>query len=144
MSLMGIMRWPLARVLMVLLAGAFGGLISDLRVEHVEVVHEEAVAWTPIVFSGVMVVACLVTAIVWNNLMRRVMIAFFVAAMAVGGIGFYLHNHGNFQRVLKRSTSAWIDPEMRHPKGPPQTAPLAFAGLGVIGVLASLKRFSRE
>jgi len=34
----------------VLLAGAFGGLISDLRVEHVEVVHEEAVAWTPIVF----------------------------------------------------------------------------------------------
>jgi hypothetical protein len=136
-------RWPLARVLMMLLAGAFAGLMSDLRVEHVEVVREQAVAWTPIIFSGVMTVACLVAAIVWNDVVRRIMIVLFGAAMAVGGTGFYLHNHGKFTRVWKRSVNAWVDTEMKHSDAPPQTAPLAFVGLGVIGVLASLKRFSR-
>ena len=136
-------NWPLSRVLMVLLAGAFAGLTSDLRVEHVDVVREHAVGWVPIVYSGVMALACLVAAIVWNDVARRVMIVLFLAALIIGGAGFYLHNHGKFARVWKRSVNAWVDPEMKHPDAPPQTAPLAFAGLGVIGVLASLKRFSR-
>jgi hypothetical protein len=136
-------NWPLSRVLMILLAGAFAGLMSDLRVEHVEVVRERVVAWTPIVYSGLMMVACLVTAMVWNDLTRRIMIVLFLAALAVGGTGFYLHNHGRFARVWKRSVNAWVDGEMKHSDAPPQSAPLMIAGLGVMGIVASLKRFSR-
>jgi hypothetical protein len=49
---------------------------------------------------------------------------------------------GNHAGHAKTSVSAWTDPKMNHSDGPPQVAPLAFAGLGVLGVLASLKRFN--
>jgi hypothetical protein len=32
-------RWPLTRVLIFLLANGFVGLVIDIRVEHVDVVH---------------------------------------------------------------------------------------------------------
>ena len=136
-------NWPLSRILILLLAGGFAGLMSDVRVEHVEVVREHGIAWVPIVFSGVMAVACLAAAVLWNDVMRRVMIVLFLAALAVGNIGFYLHNNGKIGRVLRRSVNAWVDADMKHSDAPPQTAPLAFAGLGVLGILASLKRFSQ-
>ena len=136
-------NWPLSRILMLALAGAFAGLMSDLRVEHVDAVHDHTIAWVPIIYSGVMTLACLTAAVIWNDLSRRIMIALFLAALAVGGTGFYLHNHGKLTRVFKRSLNAWTDPDMKHSDAPPQTAPLAFAGLGVLGILASLKRFSR-
>ena len=59
-----------------------------------------------------------------------------------GGVLVYFHNHGDFKEVIKTSARAWTDPTMNHSDGPPQTAPLAFAGLGLIGILASLKRFN--
>ena len=136
-------NWPLSRVLVLMLAGAFAGLMADLRVEHVDVVREHAVGWVPIVYSGVMAVACALAAIVWNDVSRRIMIVLFLVALGVGGTGFYLHNHGKVVRVMKRSVNAWVDADMKHSDAPPQMAPLAFAGLGVLGVLASLKRFSR-
>jgi hypothetical protein len=46
--------------------------------------------------------------------------------------------------VIRASVNAWIDPKMSHSDDPPQVAPLAFAGLGVMGILASLKRFNGE
>jgi hypothetical protein len=135
-------RWPMARVMILILAGAFGGLMMDIRVEHVEVVHEQTVAWLPIIYAGIMTIACVVAFIFWKRTVRLIMMVLFLAAMIVGGLGFYLHNEGNLSKVIKNSTSAWTDPQMKHPEGPPQTAPLAFAGLGVIGMIASMKRFN--
>jgi hypothetical protein len=135
-------RWPLARILIILLAGAFAGLMVDIRVEHVDVVRERSVAWVPIIYSGLMTIACLAAFVLWNKTVRRIMLLLFLSALVIGGLGFYLHNHGDLKRVLKTSTDAWIDPKMNHSDEPPQVAPLAFAGLGVIGILASLKRFN--
>jgi hypothetical protein len=135
-------RFPLSRVLILVLAGAFAGLMSDIRVEHVDVVHERSIAWLPIIYSGFMTLACFVAFIFWNRIARLIMIPLFLIALVVGGMGFYFHNHGNITDVIKTSISAWTDPNLDHPDGPPQVAPLSFAGLGVLGVLASLKRFN--
>jgi len=135
-------RLSLARVLILILAGAFAGLMIDIRVEHVDVVHERPVAWVPIIYCGVMTIACLVAFGFWNKVARRIMLPLFLAAFVVGGMGFYFHSHGDFEKVIKTSVSAWTDPNMNHSDAPPQVAPLAFAGLGVIGVLASLERFN--
>jgi hypothetical protein len=135
-------RFSLARVLILVLAGAFAFLMADIRVEHVEAVHDHTLAWVPIIYSAVMAVACLAAFIVWNKTTRLVMSLLFLLAFVVGGLGFYLHNHGNLRDVLKSSVTAWTDPNMDHPDGPPQVAPLAFAGIGLIGLLASLKRFN--
>jgi hypothetical protein len=109
-------RWTLARVLILILAGSFLGLMADIRVEHVDVVHKTGLAWIPIIYSAVMVVACV--------------------------LGFYLHNPGKMANVLTSSANAWIDPQMKHLHGPPQTAPLAFVGLSLLGVVATLKCFN--
>ena len=134
-------RWPLARVLILFLAGAFAGLVLDLRVEHVDVVREKLVGWVPIIYSGMMAVACVIAFIRWGKTARLIMLPLFLLAPVVGGLGFYFHNHGNVAKVVKTSANAWTDPQMKHSHAPPQLAPLAFAGLGAIGVLASLKRF---
>jgi hypothetical protein len=135
-------RWPLARVLILLLAGAFVGLMVDIRVEHVDVVRERKIAWLPIIYAGFMTIASLVAFVFWNKTTRRIMIPLFLLAFVVGGMGFYFHNHGHLKEVITTSVNAWTDPNMDHSDGPPQVAPLAFAGLGMIGVLASLRRFN--
>jgi hypothetical protein len=127
---------------MLILAGAFIGLMVDLRVEHVDVVREHSIAWLPIIYSAFMTVACLVAFAIWNKTTRLIMLPLFALAFIVGGMGFYFHNDGNLKEVLKTSVNAWTDSGMNLPDGPPQMAPLAFAGLGLIGVLASLKRFN--
>jgi hypothetical protein len=135
-------RWPLPRVLILLLAGAFGGLMTDIRVEHVDAVREHSVAWVPIAYCALMTIASFVACIYWNAFTRRIMIALFSLALFVGGAGFYFHNHGKITKVMRSSINAWIDPKMSHSDGPPQLAPMAFAGLGVIGILACLKQFN--
>ena len=133
-------RFPLARLLILILAGGFVGLMLDIRVEHVEVVRERSVAWLPIIFSGIMSVACVLAFVLWRKSVSMVMIPLFLLAMLVGALGFYFHNHGRVMQVARTSLAAWTDPNMNHSDSPPQFAPLAFAGLGVVGVLASLKR----
>jgi hypothetical protein len=135
-------RWPLTRVLVFLLANGFLGLAIDIRVEHVDVVHEHAIAWLPIIYSCVMSVACLIAFVFWNKRSRLVMLPLFLAAFLVGGMGFYLHNHGNLRKVVTSSVGAWTNANMDRSDGPPQTAPLAFVGLGMIGILTSLRRFN--
>src|SRR5579862_4814816 len=135
-------RWPLARVMILILANAFVGLMVDIRVEHVDVVRERSVGWLPIVYSGFMTISCLTAFIFWNKTARRIMLALFLLAFVIGGMGFYFHNHGNLKAVMKTSVDAWMDPTMNHSDAPPQFAPLAFAGIGVIGLLASLNRFN--
>jgi len=136
-------RWPLPRVMVLVLAGGFGGLMMDIRVEHVDAVHEHGVAWVPIVYSTFMTVACVAVCFFWNAVARRILIAFCLVACAIGGVGFYLHNHGHLIKVFTRSLAAWTDAGMSHSEGPPQLAPMAFAGLGMIGVLACLEWFNR-
>jgi predicted membrane metal-binding protein len=135
-------RWPLARVLILILAGGFPGLMVDIRVEHVDAVREYSVAWLPIIYCGLMTVACSVALRLWNRTARLIMLPLFVMAFVIGGLGFYFHNQGDVKKVIATSIHAWTDPHMNHSDGPPQVAPLAFAGLGAIGILASLKRFN--
>jgi uncharacterized membrane protein YphA (DoxX/SURF4 family) len=88
-----------------------------------------------------MAIACLGAAGSWTAMSRLVLRLLFGVAFIVGGLGFYFHNQGNLTQVMRSSIAAWTDREMHHSDDPPQVAPLAFAGLGAIGILATLKRF---
>jgi hypothetical protein len=135
-------RWPLPRILVLVLAGMYGGLVLDIRVEHVEAVRDHRIAWVPIIYSAATAVVCLVAFVLWKKSMRRVVLPIFLLSMVVGGTGAYLHSHGKPKKLFLVTTQAWTDPTMDHPDGPPLSAPLAFVGLGAIGVLACLERFS--
>jgi hypothetical protein len=135
-------RWPLPRLLILVLAGMYVGLMLDIRVEHVEAVHEHRVAWVPILFSAITSLVCLGSVIIWHKVTRRVLLVIFLASIAVGMTGVYLHTHGRPIRIFNTTKKSWTDPEMNLPDGPPLDAPMAFAGIGAIGFLASLERFN--
>jgi hypothetical protein len=124
------------------LAGAFATVMMDVRLEHVDVVHRRSVGWMPIACGGFMTAACLCAFTWWTTRARRALIPLFALAMCIGGAGFYFHNGGNVRRVVADTLGAWVDREMTHSDDPPQLAPLAFCGLGAIGILASLGRFN--
>jgi 4-amino-4-deoxy-L-arabinose transferase-like glycosyltransferase len=135
-------RWSLGRIVILLLVFAFAGLAVDLRMEHVDVVRQRTIGWTPIVYSALMALACLGAVIRWHRMARRILMALFALAFIVGSLGFYLHNNGNLARPPQLDLQAWTDPAMKHPKGPPPNAPLAFAGIGLLGIVACLERFN--
>jgi hypothetical protein len=136
-------RWPLGRLVLLILALGFLGLAGDLRMEHVDVVREQVIAWTPILYSLLMGVASLLTVVFWRRVTRRILMALFVLGFIVGGLGFYLHNRDNLDRPFQVDVGAWTNPHMRHPHGPPANAPLTFAGLALLGILTLLERYSR-
>jgi len=136
-----VLHWPLARLLMLCLSGAFFGLMCDVRIEHVEVVHHRSITWTPILFAGVMTVACFVSTVWWNRATKRVMVPLFALAILIGAVGFYLHNDGQVLGVVKTVIAAWTNSHMQHEDAPPHLAPMAFSGLGALGLLTCFKRF---
>jgi len=135
-------RWPLSRLLVLVLAAGFLNLMSDIRVEHIDIVRETWKGWIPIVYSGIMCLACLAAVIFWRDAVRRVMLWLFLAGLIVGGLGFYFHNADRLARVPNDTLNAWTNLKMKRLHGPPEQAPLAFAGLGLLGAIASLKRFN--
>jgi hypothetical protein len=135
-------RWPLSRVVVLVLAGTFAALAADLRLEHVEAVREHQIAWTPIVYSCATALVAGVAAWRWSDLTRRVALACFLLGVAVGMAGFYFHNRGNLFSAPVTLLHAWTDSTMEHSAAPPQNAPMNFATLGLLGTFACLKRFS--
>ncbi len=132
--------WSLNRLLVLILTAGFALLVVDLRSEHVDVVRRHWTAWIPIVYSGVMVAVCAAGLAAWERSGRPMLLAAFASAFVVGGLGFWFHNHGHLISAVITVLDAWVLP-LHHEKGPPQLAPLSFAGLGLLGVLACLRRF---
>jgi len=135
-------RWPLPRLILLLLAATFLGLAADLRLEHVDAVRENKLAWTPILYSCFTTLVAAIAAWRWTPLTRRVALITFLLAAAVGIVGFYLHNRGNLLTAPLTLLHAWTDPTLEHMGGPPQNAPMTFATLGLLGALACLNRFA--
>ena len=134
--------WSLNRVLVLVLAGAFLGLIGDLRYEHVDKVRHYWTAWIPIVYSAVMVVVCLACLLLWGRRGRRSLFLRLPrgSASVLGLLGFWLHNQDHLLDNLATVLDAWTQLE-HHANTPPTLAPLAFCGLGVLGMLGCAARF---
>jgi hypothetical protein len=135
--------WTLNKVLVLLLASAFLGLTGDLRYEHVDKVRHYWTAWIPIVYSGAMVVVCLLCLLLWDRRGREALFYAFALSLVVGLLGFWLHNQGHLLRDLASVLEAWTRFE-HHANTPPTLAPLSFCGLGVLGMLACAARFQAQ
>jgi hypothetical protein len=118
----------------------YAGLMSDIRVEHVDVVVHHWQAWIPILYALAMALLCLLALIFWIPATRRLLFWLALLAFAVGSYGFWLHNTGNLLPPLSQIFSAWFH-RFHHPDdAPPTLAPLAFCGLGLLTMLATARR----
>jgi len=110
-------------------AALLGGLLMLLF----ELRHEHRVA------LGAMLIAGAVSLALWSRGGRRTLQVGFAAAIAVGVLG--LEFHGGAIKGARTALKAWTVPIGKDGGSapgtlPPPLAPLAFAGLGVLGLLA--------
>jgi hypothetical protein len=122
------------------LLGGFGVVLIQVRYDHRSMLSDHAVAWIPIVYSSLMIVASAVGLFFWNRGGRQVLFAAFLLAIPVGLTGYWFHTNGRLVRSVQHELSAWVRKIPDEDK-PPALAPLAFAGFGVLGALACTKRF---
>ncbi len=129
--------FSLARCIVLLLAGAFLLLMLDIREEHLEPIkHGFVFPWIPIVYSGIMLICCLVTFIRWHRPIRHLLMAMFVLGIGVGLLGFWFHTHGHPLQAITFAMQAWRSIPLPHHGQPPTLAPLSFVGLGLIGAIS--------
>src|ERR1035437_1522121 len=105
-------RWPLNRILLLILLGGFLTLMADIRVEHADRFRNFWQAWIPIYYAATMALACLLGALAWGTRpfphIRRSLFWLFTLGFAVGGYGLYLHNKGDFIKLTHTLLNAWI------------------------------------
>jgi hypothetical protein len=135
--------WTLNKVIVLVLIGGFTMLVIDLRSEHIDVLRHNWRPWIPIVYSGIMVLLGAAALTNWERGGRQALLVGFTAAFIVGGLGFWFHNHGHLLTGVTTVLQAWTAP-LHHEDVPPPLAPLSFGGLGLLGVLACLRRFQPE
>jgi hypothetical protein len=112
----------------------------EVRYDHRSILSEGVVAWIPIVYSILMIVASVLGLFFWSRGGRQVLLAGYLLAILVGLTGFWFHTDGRFLRSVRRELAAWVRKVPDEDK-PPALAPLAFAGFGILGALACTKRF---
>jgi hypothetical protein len=115
-------------------------VLIQVRFDHRSVVGEDAIAWIPIIYSILIIVASVVGLLLWNRGGRQVLFVGFLIAILVGLTGFWFHTKGRLVRSVQHEFSAWVRKIPDEDK-PPTLAPLAFAGFGILGALACAKRF---
>lgn len=123
--------------------GSLAALLLELRFEHREVLAETWHAWIPLVYVALTFAAGLLALARWNRGGRKALAVLFAAGVAVGLLGFWFHTGGHLLNGLRGVLSAWRIPlgqdgGIKMGSQPPALAPLAFCGLGTLGLLACL------
>jgi len=127
------------------LLGGAALLLCELRFEHREALGDNWRSWIPLVYSSVTLLAGLVALLRWNTGGRRVLAVLFGAGIAVGLAGFWFHTGGHLLNGVRDVIAAWRVPlgqdgGIKMGAQPPALAPLAFCGLGSLGLLVCAPR----
>jgi hypothetical protein len=126
-----------------LLVAGFLLMMLDVRFEHRQVVGEEKIAWTPIVYSMVMLFLIPLGVFLFKKGGKHLLTVCYAGALIVGALGIYLHSNGQLLARLTDVLAVWQNwgaaPETNAPFYPPVLAPFSFLGLGSIGLFINLR-----
>jgi hypothetical protein len=123
------------------LLGGVATLLLELRFEHREALGETWHAWIPLAYTAVTLVVGAVTLVRWDPPWRRTLLVLFGAGVTVGLTGLMFHTDGHPLRAVGDMLAIWRVPPghnggIKVGSRPPALAPLAFCGLGALGLLA--------
>lgn len=170
--------WTLNKLIVLILLGAFVGLLFEIRPEHQDILGRHTIGWVPIIYSGLMIILSILSLYFWQSWGRKILFWAFAIGLIVGVVGFWQHNEEDFGKKITYVFTVWgkstekkrpsqqaeneeheqsenAPKETQEPRAtnglsdrapiiPPTFAPLTFAGLGLIGMLACAARFQRE
>ena len=116
-------------------------LLCEIRFEHREVLGDTWRSWIPLGYAALLLAAGIPAWFAWSRGGRKVLGALFAIAIAVGLLGAWFHSDGRPGGTLVRVARAWALPPgkdggIKAGSAPPLLAPLAFCGLGLLGLLA--------
>jgi hypothetical protein len=134
------------RIAAALLGGA-AFLLLEVRFEHREVLGETWRGWIPLSCAALLIAVGVPAWFAWASKGRKLLMALFSLSIATGLLGAWFHSGGRPFRSAARVVSAWALPPgqdggEKPGAAPPLLAPLAFSGLGVLGLLACAGRGS--
>jgi hypothetical protein len=138
--------WSLSKLIVLVLLGGLLMLLIDIRWEHRVELGRQWETWIPLIYIGVMLIIGVLSLSKWEGWGPRLLQAGFALGIIVGLLGVWFHGGrdpiGNVLRVFK----AWAIPlgtngGVKVSSEPPVIAPLAFVGLGLLGLLACARRF---
>jgi hypothetical protein len=115
-------------------------LAADSIIEHVEILSQDIAAYIPIVFSVLGLVVSVAAFLRWSERWIRAPQVFLFAAFVVSAAGLYFHleeEEGEEMTAEKREHE-------EKEKDKPPLAPLSFAGLAVVGLLATSRKWHAE
>ena len=130
------------RLIVIACAAGFLFLAVDTLLEHIESFGPEPLSWVPVAFSVLGFAVVAVAALRWGERWVRLAHWCFLLALAVGALGLVLHVADRFESeeelVAEHGAAA------KEHKPPPVLPPLSFCGLGVIGLIGTLRRWPAE
>ena len=129
-------------------AGVMGGaalLLAEIRFEHREVLGETWVAWIPLAYAALLLLAGGVALLRFRRGGREVLRVLFGTAIVVGLAGIWFHSCGHPLRKGGEVLSTFaLEPGknggIKIGTEPPPLAPAAFCGLGFLGLIACRRR----
>jgi len=137
-----------SKLMVVSLLGALSLLLVEIRFEHREALAEAWQSWIPLFYCGAMLALGAAALTRWQRGGRQVLMVGFAAAFLIGFLGLWFHSKGHPISEVFRVLATWAlrpgDAGGIKIGTPPVLAPLAFVGLGSMGVLACSWRFPVE
>lgn len=137
-------------------------LLIETAIEHREVFGEKPIAWTPVVVSLLGLIVSAWAFAQWQQLSIRALQVVSVLLLIVGLGGLFFHNaerlgFGEREAVQKEGklSATRGGEEEEHEEGEhegeeheehhaPPLAPLAFSGMGFLGLIATYQRWREE
>ncbi len=125
-------RFQRSFALLISVSGLFTGL--EVAYEHLKGSYNQRIMYTPLLLSFALFVAGLWAA--FSTWAARVVLRLVSIVTLLDGLtGFYFHIRG-----IQRKPGGWRIPVFNLVMGPPITAPLLFASIGALGIIASFVR----
>ncbi len=126
------------RLAVLLLLFGLALLLLEVRFEHQAVLGKRWQAWIPLAYTSIMLIVGGVSLAIWGRGGRLVLKLGFGIAQLVGLIGFWLHSKGDPWMAICTVLKVVCMMPGKIPLdggGPPVLAPLALAGLGLLGLI---------
>jgi hypothetical protein len=137
-----------SKLIVISLLGALSLLLVEIRFEHREALAEAWQSWIPLLYCGAMLALGAAALTRWHRGGRQVLLMGFAAAFLIGLLGLWFHSEGHPISRVFQVLAAWAlrpgDDGGIKIGAAPVLAPLAFVGLGSMGVLACSWRFPTE
>ena len=137
-----LIKFSINRLIALFVAAGFLFLAADSILEHWGIFKEEWFAFVPVLYSVLGIGVGVAAVVKWDDPWIRKLHLYLIASFVIGVAGLYFHSESLFEDEDEMSTEERQHEEKENPA--PILAPLAFAGLGAIGMIGTSRKWPAE